>query len=209
VTKIVKEFPGPSVDNPVLLRQFAQTLAKRYAEMFPAARGFALELKENTIGKIRGWEITILHGFLSGAMVSISPNRGAEQQISINVMDHSRLQQLLTKVAAVLALVMAAPPFVLGLLRGRLLIALIAGGIVCIVAGLVLTVIVLVICRLFKRFNHYFNHATQQQILAIANQFPLPTTIDRSDLPTPPPPHPSPAAIPAFPARRGPYGIGR
>jgi hypothetical protein len=209
VTKINKEFPSPSVDNPVLLRQFAQTLAKRYAEMFPAARGFALELKENTVGKICGWEITILHGFLSGAMVLISPNRRAEQQISIDVMDHSRLQQTLTKVAAVLALVIAAPAFVLGLFRGRLLVALIAGGIVLIVAGMVLSVIMLLISRLFRPFDHYFDQATQQQILAIANQLPLPTAIDRSDLPTPPPPHPSPTPVPAFPARRGPYGIGR
>src|SRR5262249_24884639 len=162
-----KEFPRPSVDNPALLHQFAQTLARRYAEMFPAARGFALELKENTMGKIRGWDLTILHGFFSGAEVYIRPNRLAQQQIPIEVADTSRLQQTLAKVAAVLALVMAAPAFILGLLRGRLLIALIAGGIVCFVSVLVLTVLVLLIGRLFKPFDRYFDQATQQQILAI------------------------------------------
>jgi hypothetical protein len=198
------------VDNPALLHQFAQTLARHYAEMFPAVRGFALELKENTLGKIRGWEITILHGFLSGAEVYITPSRLAEQQISIEVAHSSRLKQTLTKVAAVLALVIAAPAFILGLLRGRLLIALIAGAIVCFVAVLVLSVIMLLICRLFKPFDRYFDQATQQQILAIANQLRLPTVLDRSNFPTPPPPPPSPPPpIPAFPARRGPFGIGR
>jgi len=207
VTKISKEFQQPSVDNPALLHQFAQTLARRYAEMFPAARGFAVSLKESAVGKIRGWDITILHGSLSGAQITISPNRLTPQLIAINVLDDSRVQQTLTKIAAVLALLITAPFFIAGILRARVAFVLILCVVIFFVLALVLSVILVVICRLLKRFDRYFGEATKQRILAVADQLPLPATLDRSNLPVPPPPPPGP--IPAFPGRRGPFGIGR
>jgi hypothetical protein len=206
VTNVYKEFPRPSVDNPALLHQFAQALARRYGEMFPAARGFVVELKENMVGKtFRGWEILILHGFYSGAQIAISPDRRTPQLITVKVTDASRLEQMLTKIAGILALVITAPIFLAAILRARIVFALIVCIPIFFVLVAVLSVIVLIICRLFRPLDHFFDKNTQSRILAVANQIPLPTTLDRSNFPTPPPPPPQP--IPAFPVRRGPFGI--
>jgi hypothetical protein len=196
------------VDNPALLHQFAQALARRYAEMFPAARGFVLELKENMMGKtFRGWEVVILHGFFSGVQILISPDRQTPQLIAVKVTDHSRLQQTLTKIAGILAVVLTAPVFIAGLLRGRIIFGIIVGLPVLAVLVVVLALIVHLICYLFKPLDHYFDKSTHSRILAIAGEIPLPTTLDRSGFPTPPPPPPAATPIPAFPTRRGPFGI--
>jgi hypothetical protein len=160
------------------------------------------------VGKMgRGWQILMMNGFYSGAQVLISPDRHQPQLIGISVSDTSRLEQLLTKISAIVCLVMTAPFFILAVLRVRLLFALILCVPILLVLALVLTVISLVICRLFKPLDHYFDEGTKSQILAVANGISLPTTLDRSAFPTPPPPPPAPMPIPALPERRGPFGI--
>jgi hypothetical protein len=208
VAEIYKEFPGPSVDNPALLHQFAQALARRYAQMFPAARGFALDLKEYKVGKaLRGWEILILHGFFAGARILSTPGRLTPQLITIRVSQDSRLHQRLTNIAAVLALLIMAPIFIMGILRVRVILALVLCAPILFVLAVVLSLIVNLICRLFRPLDHYFDENTQSRILAIAGEVPLPTTLDRSAFPVPPPPPPAPSPIPAYPTRRGPFGI--
>src|ERR1700694_2454116 len=100
---IHKEFPGPSVDNPALLGQFARTLADRYIALFPMTRGFAVELEDKTTKRTHGWEIRIFHGNLGGAEVSLSPSIAVPQEIVITVSKTSRFQRLLMKCAVGLA----------------------------------------------------------------------------------------------------------
>jgi hypothetical protein len=197
------------VDNPALLYQFAQTLARRYAEMFSAARGFVLQLKEYKVGKtLRGWEILILHGSFSGARILMSPRALTPQLIAIKVSKNSRLQQALTRGARILALVITAPVCLAAVIQmRRVILALFLCIPIVLVLRVVLLSIVSLICLLFRPLDNYFDERVLTRILAVATEVPLPAAIDRSVFPTPPPPMPSAQPIPAYPTRRGPFGI--
>lgn len=205
---ITKQFPGPSVDNPVLLGQFAGTLRERYAEMFPPRRGFTVEFEERSTKKSRSWEIRILHGKFGGTNISMRPSIVRPQEVWISVSATSRFERRLLKVAVWIAAVLAAPLFLAGALKAGSFGAMLVGAPIYFVVAFVLGMIAVSIGRLFARRDHHFDPNLRRRILALAKDTPLPTVLERPATPAPTSSPVSPITLEAQPKRTGPGIFG-
>ncbi len=201
---ITKQFAGPSVDNPALLGQFAGILRERYAEMFPAKRGFTLEFEDKSTRKSRSWEIRILHGKFGGTNISIRPSIVRPQEVWVSVSSTSRFERRLLKVAVWIAAILAAPLFLAGALKAGSLGAMIIGAPLYFVVAFILGMIAVFIGRLFARRDHHFDPSLRLRILAVAKDTSLPTILERPEIPTPAATPISPATLEAMPKRTGP-----
>ena len=183
MSRVIKQFPGSSVDNPALMGQFAHALNDRYLEMFPARRGFTVEIEDKTAKKTPQWEVRVLHGKFGGTSIWIRPGIFYPQQVWVTVAPTSRFEQGLFKLAVGLALILMAPFFIAGMFQARLAFVLMIGIPIYFAATFVLVMIVTLISRMFGRLDHHFDPGLRQRILAAAGDVSLPTILQRSETP--------------------------
>jgi hypothetical protein len=202
--KVTKEFPGPSVDNPALMGQFAHTLKDRFVEMFPVRRGFTVEIEDKTAKKSLQWDVRILHGKFGGTGITIKPNLFYPQQIWVTVAPTSRFQQGLFKLAVVAALVLVAPFFLAGIFQARVAFVLMICIPIFFLVAFVLVMITTLISRLFSRLDHHFDPGLRRRILAVAEDVPLPSVVQRTATPATVASL-APDTLQALPKRSGPW----
>jgi hypothetical protein len=202
--RVIKQFPGQSVDNPALMGQFACTLKERYVEMFPARRGFAVEFADRTSKKSPSWEIQILHGMFGGTKISIRPSIFIPQQVWVTVSATSRFERRLLKVAVWLALLMMVPFYIAAKLQGSSIAILLIITPMYFIVALILGTIAMLIGRLFGRLDHHFDPGLRRRILAAAGDVPLPDTLQRPETPVTVSSIP-PSSFEALPKRSSPW----
>lgn len=192
---LVKPFSKHSLDNPALLAQFAHTLTAQYREMFPATRGFTVELRERGPSRFpsrvrqsdrMGWQIRILHGTFGGTLVFLKYCNSVPEQVHITSEQTCRLYPALVWILAVPTL-LASQIVVFSLFAAswmaqpdplKFIFVILIRVCSFVIAIIVLRILVGLLNRVFAQLDDRFDKHTRRHIIALAERLPLPSTLE-------------------------------
>jgi len=116
----------PSLTNPQQFAEYACNAEALLQQLYPPYSGYRVQSLKPELEKTVQWRVSVWHGWSSGVLLEITPDRKMPHIARVSLEWHSRVKELvntiMTKLGAVLMLIYLA----VGIFFGRLLILLIA-----------------------------------------------------------------------------------
>ena len=169
-------FAQPSLDNPILFGIYADEIAARLRQQYPAHSGYSIGVqKKEGDPKRREWYVDLQRGWSSGVRVRISPLRQTPHRARVRIAWRSKLMDVMEKGFTYISLI---PMFLLFLAfawKTRLGFALILTIVIGAGWAIVGSIAIMIVARIFAAMAG--NEFTSDTCAALANkieQFPLP-----------------------------------
>jgi hypothetical protein len=169
-------FERPSLDNPILFSRYADEIAMRLGHLYSERTGYRIKVeKKEDDPKKREWNVELFHGWFTGATVEIKPMEKTPHRVKVKVRWHSRLLAAMTKAFAILTVPPLIILFIALAFMTRLGFALVLTAVIGILWGIVGSIVMLLVARIFAAiFGNEFNDSTRIALADKIQQFPLP-----------------------------------
>ena len=169
-------FERPSLDNPLHFSRYADEIAMRMGHLFPEQKGYRIKVeKKEDEPRKRMWQVELLRGWFTGAIVEIKPIEKTPHRVRVRVRWHSRLLGAMTTGFAILSVPPLIIIFIAALLKTRIGFALLVTAAVGIIWGIAGSVVMLLVARTFAAiFGNEFGSSTRIALADKIQQFPLP-----------------------------------
>jgi hypothetical protein len=173
----------PSLDNPLQLAQYARAVEALLRQLYPPYTGYTIQLLKQEGTKKKQWGIAVYHGWSSGVLVEIAPDRGMPHIAKISVSWHSRVKQLVHAIGMKLGSLLVLVYLLVGIFRAGIIALLIVGFPFFLVYALLVILAESLIAGAVSLIGgNNFNESKQTELLERLRQIPAPTAPGSKEL---------------------------
>ena len=147
-------YDNPSLDHTILFGQYADDLAAHLRQQYRDRSGYHVTVvKKDKNPKLRSWDVNLYRGWFAGSQVTIQPIGGTPHRVMVQLLENTKLAEILTKGFAIVSLLIFLLVFLAFVISGHMLIGLAVsffGSLVWLMAGAVVLLLFSKLCaRIF------------------------------------------------------------